>query len=111
MEKNSKKSISPLMLELVAAKLKVLADPLRLKIVHLLMEGEKSVSEIQKHLKCSQPNVSKHLQLLTTQHILTRRKEGVSVFYSVGDDTIFEICTLMCGEIERSLKEKSGNIS
>ncbi|TPD54706.1 MAG: ArsR family transcriptional regulator, partial [Thalassolituus maritimus] len=49
------------MLELIAQRFRLLSDPMRLKILHQLQSGEKSVTELVENTGASQPNVSKHL--------------------------------------------------
>src|SRR5690554_7675172 len=70
------KQISDEMLELVAQRLRLLSDPMRLKILHQLQSGERSVSELVELTKASQPNVSKHLSGLRTHGLVKRRQEG-----------------------------------
>jgi DNA-binding transcriptional ArsR family regulator len=52
------------MLELIAQRFRLLSDPMRLKILHQLQSGEKSVTELVNNTGASQPNVSKHYQPL-----------------------------------------------
>lgn len=63
--------------------LKALAHPKRLEIIHLLRGQELNVTEIQKMLGLSQPNLSQHLQLLKQSEVLTSRKDGKQVFYKL----------------------------
>ena len=49
----------------------------------------------------TQANTSRHLQALAAAGILGRRKEGLQVFYSIADPTIFPLCELVCGSLER----------
>jgi DNA-binding transcriptional ArsR family regulator len=53
-----------------------------------------------------QANLSKHLQVLHAAGFLTRRKEGVSVYYTLADPDVFALCDLVCGRIERELAEQ-----
>jgi len=68
-------------IERVAGCLKAIASPLRLRIVCLLAEGERSVNEIVADTGGSQPNVSQHLTLLTDRGLLGFRKEANRVIY------------------------------
>jgi len=56
----------------------------------------------------TQPNVSRHLQTLTAAHLLKRRKEGLQVFYGIADPTIFKLCELVCGSLEKELAAMAG---
>ncbi len=70
---------------------KTLAHPMRLNILELLREGERCVCEIVPALGTEQPNVSRHLALLTKEGILSRRKEGLKVFYRVNDSRLYQL--------------------
>lgn len=98
-------------LELIARRFAVLSEPLRLKLVHALFEGEKSVNTLVAVTGGTQANVSRHLQTLTQAHILGRRKEGLQVFYSIADPTIFKLCDLVCGSLEKQLAKQAGVFS
>ncbi len=88
-------------LERLAVRLKALAEPSRLQIVHLLDQGELRVHEIVDRLGCSQANGSKHLQVLHRAGLVRRRREGTTVFYSLEDDAVLAVCQLMCGSMAR----------
>ncbi|MFI4936791.1 MAG: ArsR/SmtB family transcription factor, partial [Caulobacterales bacterium] len=68
-------------LQLVAHRFSVLAEPMRLRLIQALFEGERNVTDLVDATSGTQANVSRHLQTLTAAHILTRRKEGLQVFY------------------------------
>ncbi|HVU35068.1 MAG TPA: metalloregulator ArsR/SmtB family transcription factor [Opitutaceae bacterium] len=95
-------------LELVAHRFSVLAEPMRLKLVHALFDGEKSVNALVEATGGTQANVSRHLQTLMQAHILSRRKEGLQVFYSIADPSIFKLCDLVCGSLEKQLSKQAG---
>lgn len=88
-------------LELVARRFAVLAEPMRLRLIQTLLGGEKNVTELVAATDGSQANVSRHLQTLTGAHILSRRKEGLQVFYKIADPTIPRLCELVCGSLEK----------
>ena len=71
---------------------RVLSEPMRLRILNLLQDGEKCVQELVEATQTSQANVSKHLKVMLQAGILTRRTEGTSAFYGVADDLTFELC-------------------
>jgi ArsR family transcriptional regulator len=83
-------------LEMVAIRFKVLSDPMRLRILQLLEEKETSVSELAEAAGATQPNVSKHLKILHGEGLLSRRQEGNTVYYSVSDPRVFELCEVVC---------------
>ena len=74
-----------------AAFFRALAHPVRIRILELLMKGEKSVQELQEVLGVDQPVVSQQLAVLRSTNIVTGRKEGVSVRYTVRDPLIGEL--------------------
>lgn len=94
-------------LELIAARFRVLGEPNRLKLIIALEEREKSVTELVKATGLTQANVSRHLHTLTNAGILARRKEGLSVIYSIADPAIFELCDHVCGSIQRRLTQNA----
>ena len=95
-------------LELVARRFAVLAEPMRLRLLQALFDGEKPVHTLVGLTGGTQANVSRHLQTLTDAHLLKRRKEGLEVFYAIGDPTIFKLCDLVCGSLEKEHAAKAG---
>jgi len=95
-------------LELVARRFAVLAEPMRLRLIQALFEEEKSVNALVEETGGTQANISRHLQTLTQAHILSRRKEGLQVFYSIADPSIYRLCELVCGSLEKSLAKQAG---
>jgi DNA-binding transcriptional ArsR family regulator/precorrin-6B methylase 2 len=65
--------------------LRAIAEPTRLRVIHLLAQGELTVSEIGQILGQSQPRVSRHLKLLLDGGLVTRFPEGAWVFYRLAD--------------------------
>ena len=82
----------------------VLAEPSRLKIIYALCDGEKSVNDVLQVCGSSQANVSRHLASLHRAGILARRKEGVTVFYSIQDEATLEICQTVCARVVDEMK-------
>lgn len=99
--------MSPEALEMVAERFRLLSESIRLRLVNLLQDGAMSVSELTRELQTSQPNVSKHLKLLTDSGILRREQRGNTVYYSIADTTIFDLCDVVCGSLEERLKEQA----
>ena len=71
-----------------------LADPTRLRIVQLLLEGEKSVGELVAALGAPQGRVSSHLMCLRWCGFVTSRREGKYVYYRVSDPRVVELVRL-----------------
>jgi ArsR family transcriptional regulator len=83
-----------------------LAHPTRIAIVELLRdEGEVPVSAIHERLDLEQANVSQHLAVLRSKLIVTGRKDGNQVFYSLRDRVIGKILDLMRQYFEAHLNE------
>jgi DNA-binding transcriptional ArsR family regulator len=102
----SQEPVSEEMLQLVAKRFKVLAEPMRLRILHSLQPGEQTVTEIIESTGASQANVSKHLAVMARAEMVGRRKEGLNVFYSITDPVIFKLCDLVCNKLRGKLKPK-----
>lgn len=96
----AKKELTDEALEMIAARFKLLADPMRLKILHTLGEDELNVGEVVESTGGGQANVSKHLGILLEAGIVARRKEGLNAFYSIADETIFALCETVCSRLE-----------
>jgi ArsR family transcriptional regulator len=100
--------LTPEAIELVAARFKILGEPFRLRIIHTLQEGEKTVGELADQLGTSQPNVSKHLKLLGEAGLVTRRQQGNTVFCSIADPSVYEICDVVCDSLRQRLAAQAG---
>ncbi len=61
----------------------LLSSPHRLRILCLLIEGEMSVGELAEATQMRQATVSQHLSLLRAHKIVSTRREGTTVFYSI----------------------------
>ena len=94
---------------LLARRFAVLGDPVRLKLLHALFSGEKSVSELVTLSRSTQPNVSRHLGKLMHTGTVNRRKQGTNVYYAIADPTLRKLCELVCGSLEKSLNAQAGN--
>jgi ArsR family transcriptional regulator len=70
---------------------KALAHPIRIRIVDCLRGGEKGVGELSEMLQLEPANVSQQLTVLRFRSIVTARKSGSSVFYSVSDPALFKM--------------------
>lgn len=93
-------------LDIVSQRFRVLSDPMRLKILHNLRDGEMTVGGLVEQTKASQPNVSKHLSILRTAGLVNRRQEGNLAYFSIGAPFVFELCDIVCDGIRRELEQK-----
>ena len=79
---------------------KALADDTRQRILEMLMEGEKCVSDIVDAFSMSQPTISHHLGILKQFRLVTSRKEGKQVFYAINHDNVVECCGQLIAKFE-----------
>jgi DNA-binding transcriptional ArsR family regulator len=93
--------------ELVARRFRVIGEPMRIRILDRLRDGEASVLELADVLETSQQNVSKHLGVLHDAGIVSRRKDGTHAFYAIADDSVLDLCEQVCGGLQRQLADLS----
>ena len=107
--KNSSRlqNLTPDGMALVAGRFRLLSEPLRLQILNRLQAGETSVSQLAEDIGTSQPNVSKHLRLLIEGGLVARRQEKTSVFVRVADPSVFELCHVVWGGLEKHLHARA----
>ena len=82
-----------------------LANPTRIAILEILAQGELSAGDLIGKLGMEQANVSQHLAVLRTRQIVTNRKAGTQVFYSVRDPIILRVLALMRQYFQNHLQE------
>ena len=87
--------------ELQAETLKAIAQETRLSILELLRDGERCVCEIFPAINQEQSNVSRHLNVMQKAGILTRRKDGLRIFYAVKHPEVLEIINLAAAIMRR----------
>jgi ArsR family transcriptional regulator len=95
-------------LELVAARFRAMGEPLRLRILQQLENGEQNVSALAEGVGATQPNVSKHLRVLQEAGLLKRRQQGNSVYYSIADAMVLELCDMICSRLHERLEIQVG---
>ena len=91
--------LSDTLVDLVAARFRTLAEPLRIRILQALQGGERNVTSLVDAVGSTQPNVSKHLRILQDAGLVGRRQDGNSVFYSIADPSVFDLCDAVCSSI------------
>lgn len=96
-------ALNGLALNYVADYFKALAEPTRLRVLSTLQSGEKNVGQLTEELGCTQANISKHLALLAQYDLVKRESRGNSVYYTIADPVIYELCDLVCGQISKRL--------
>lgn len=101
-----KKELSPLALELIAARFRALSEPMRLRLLNLLMGGEMTVGALVDAIGSSQANVSKHLSVLREAGMVAMRKEGLSSYCFIADPIVNELCEMMCSRLREEMESK-----
>jgi DNA-binding transcriptional ArsR family regulator len=99
------------MLALIARRFKMLGEPYRLRLLQVLEQGERTVGELVGALDAKQPNVSKHLQMLYDAGIVSRRREGTSIYYGIADPMIIKLCELVCRNTAERAREEFDELS
>jgi DNA-binding transcriptional ArsR family regulator len=88
-----------------------LAHPTRIAILERLGEGELSAGQLIEHLGVEQANASQHLAVLRAKNIVTTRREGNQIFYSLRDPMISEILEIMRRYFHSHLSEALGMLN
>lgn len=74
----------------------VLSTPVRLMIIGELCESERNVSHLLEAIEVSQPNMSRHLNVLYQAGVVSKRKSGAQVFYRIASEAVVAICKSVC---------------
>jgi ArsR family transcriptional regulator len=74
---------------------KTFSDPKRLLIINELRHGEKQVGELAQALNMPQAIASRQLAILRNKGVVTPRREGTNVYYSLTDLKIIEACDIV----------------
>jgi len=91
--------------ELIARRFRALGDPLRVRLLDLLRDGEQPVNVLAEQLGAGQQNVSKHLAVLADAAMVARRKDGTHVYYRIADEGVFALCEQVCGSLQAQLAQ------
>lgn len=95
-QKNTKRSSqNKTIYEMQAAICSALANPVRLEILDLLADGEKTSSQLLEDLDIPKANLSQHLTVLKDAGIVQSRKEGLFQYISLAFPKIKEACSLV----------------
>jgi len=103
--------LPPEVLDQIAERFRVLAEPNRLRMLNLLLTGERTVSELVEETGLTQANVSKHLGLLRSTDFVERRKDGLYSIYSISDPSVAVLCEIMCGRLEEQAEMQTTLLS
>lgn len=94
----------------IADRLKALADPTRLAILHALEDRERNVSDLLAEIGGSQANLSKHLARMRHAGLVAARRDGTNVFYRVIDPAAFAVCRTVCDALEQGAEREHAMI-
>jgi len=97
--------LSDEVVELIARRLRVIADPTRIKLLDRLRATEATVQELTDAVGSTQQNVSKHLGVLADAGIVARRRQGSFMRYRVIDESVYRLCEEICGSVARQLDD------
>ena len=93
------------LVDVIAQRFRVIGEPMRIRLLDSLREGPMTVTELTEALGASQQNVSKHVGVLAQAGIVGREKDGNRVRCFIADDSVFELCELVCGGLRRQVGE------
>jgi len=86
---------------------KIFSHPIRLAMLDAFRHGERTVTQLQKDLGVMQSTVSQHLSLLRKMGIVTTRKQGRQVFYSIADERILAAYDLVDRVVSERRREEA----
>ncbi len=93
-------------LDVVARRFRLLGEPVRLRLLQLLESNELAVNELAETLHGNQPNISRHLNALYEGGLVKRRRDGISVYYSIADPVVFKLCDLVCASARQQIRSQ-----
>ncbi|TNF24028.1 MAG: ArsR family transcriptional regulator [Deltaproteobacteria bacterium] len=98
------------LMERVVARFRALSDANRLRLLELIVSGERSVNDLAEAAGLTQANTSKHLQVLCSVGFINRRKEGTRIFYALANDTPQVLCDIVCSEVRDQLRRELASL-
>jgi len=93
------------LIDLIAERFRVLGEPMRIRLMDAMYEGEATVRDLQEATGASQQNVSQHLGVLLRAGIVAREKRGNFSVYSLADPSMFALCDAVCEGLRRQIDE------
>jgi ArsR family transcriptional regulator len=86
--------------------LKAIAQPTRLKIIDFLRDGERCVCEIFPAINEEQSNTSRHLNMMLSASVLSRRKEGLKIYYAINHPEILEVMDIVTHMVTQDISRR-----
>ncbi len=99
--------LDPALFEMQATFCRTMGHPHRLMILYLLKDHELCVGDLAEQLGISQPSVSQHLSAMRGVGMVSTRREGQYVYYSLADDSISQACDMVRGILTRRVHARS----
>ncbi|HKX39833.1 MAG TPA: metalloregulator ArsR/SmtB family transcription factor [Burkholderiaceae bacterium] len=92
----------------VAELFSVLSTPIRLKIISAVCQHERTVSQLLEEIDTTQPNMSQHLATLYRSGVLSKRREGTQMVYSLRSERVAALCRAVCTQVAIELNSENG---
>jgi DNA-binding transcriptional ArsR family regulator len=90
---------------LIAQRFRVIGEPMRIRLLDALRDGPLTVNELTDALGATQQNVSKHVGVLAQAGLVSRERDGNRVRCFIADESVFELCELVCGGLRKQAAE------
>lgn len=100
-EKQMKKSKK--YFEIHAEICKTFGHPKRLMVIHILREGERTVTDLAEHTGIDTSNLSQHLHILRDKGLVLTRREGTKIYYRISHPNIGKALDLMSAVLEQNI--------
>ena len=110
-DKSDREPLGDALLHKIAAWFRALSEPSRLRLLELLCDGEHSVNDLATAAGLSPAHASKHLSLLCAAGQVKRRKDGTAVRYALADDTVREMCDLVCRRMQKAARAEAQTLT
>jgi len=88
------------LLERVAQQFKLLSEPSRLRILQLLLAGEKTLAELVAAMETTQANITHQLSLLADGGLVAKGRAGMHVYYRINDPSLTQLNDLVCHSLQ-----------
>lgn len=99
------------LVDLIAERFRVIGEPMRIRLLDALRDGDATVGELTERLGATQQNVSKHLGVLHRAGIVGRERQGTRAIYSISDESVFDLCEQVCGGLRKQAGERDQILS
>jgi DNA-binding transcriptional ArsR family regulator len=93
------------LVDVIARRFRILGEPMRIRLLDQLRDGDATVGALVEATGASQQNVSKHLGVLLDAGLVSRTREGNHARYAIADPVVFDLCELVCGGLRRQLTD------